>query len=197
LMAKKSFPEVLLGLEWTCSAESGKVLNQLGFARRSRPVESAARLEAFIPWLGIEFVCETAAPLGLKPVPSGDEPVPQLYRGFGWFLLSFVVCLWKRLLEDNIRVDLQDMCIRALTLLYMECPEEVQGVEGSTVLNRFSQELFPSPQFKAYLEQLETAVEAYVVVRALEPNPADRRKVVEAASSLLRHLLNALEVKQS
>ena len=197
MINKRSFPEVLLSLEWSYGAESGRVLNRLGFARRVRPTEPGPRLEAFIPWLGIEFLCETAAPLGLEPIPRGDEPLPQVYRGFGWFLLSFVICLWKRLLEDNTHVDLNAICVRSLTLLYKQCPEEVQGLEGSTVINRFFQELFPSPRFKAYLERLEPVTEAYIVLRETRAGPEDRKTLVGLATSLLSSLLGALEVRES
>src|SRR5439155_18408434 len=101
MIPKRAFPEILLSLEWSRTAETGKLFNDLGFARKSRPNEPAARLSAFIPYFAIEFLVETAAQLGLEPLPRGDESDPERYRGFGLFLLSTVMCLWKRLLEDR------------------------------------------------------------------------------------------------
>jgi len=193
---QRRFPEILLSLEWSRSAESGATLNALGFARRSRPTEPAARLTAFIPWLSIELLVETSAQLGFEPIPRGDEPVPELYRGYGWHLLSVVACLWKRLAEDDLHVDLKHATMHALTLLYTHCPESVFRKEASIVNNRFVEELVPSDQFQGYLRQLELPVEAYVVAREMRMSMEERRKIVSIAAGLLRGLIQALEIRQ-
>jgi hypothetical protein len=193
----RAFPEVLLSLEWSRSAESGKILNDLGFSRRDRPTDPAARMTAFIPWLAIELLVEAAAQLGLSPIPERDEPTPELYRGYGWYLLAVVTCLWKRLAEDGFHVDLNQAAMHVLTLLYMRCPEEVFGREASVVNNRFVGELVPSDRFQGYLRQLELPVEAYVAAREGRWSPEERGQIVAAAATLLQGLLQALEVRKS
>jgi hypothetical protein len=56
--------------------------------------------------------------------------------------------------------------LRALELLYLQCPEKVQTAERATVLDRFVGKIFSSPQFKAYLESIGWVVQSYTIARA-------------------------------
>jgi hypothetical protein len=87
------------------------------------------------------------------------------------------------------------MCTRALSLLYIEFPDDTHAVEASTVINRFSQEPFPAKKFRAWLDELDLVVETYVVVLTVEPTPADRQNAVTAGASMLRGLLRGLELR--